>query len=76
MGAGLVAKLEQEARRQGMARLVLHAQTWTIPFYQSINFSLVDGEDFLEAGIPHRVMEKDILGTSNGRGPNEGESGL
>lgn len=58
VGAGLVATLEGEARRRGMARLVLHSQTWTIPFYQSIGFALVDGEEFFEAGIPHRVMEK------------------
>jgi len=60
MGAALMAKLEEEARQQGMPRLVLHSQTWTIPFYKSIGFVLMDGEEFFEAGIPHRVMEKEL----------------
>ena len=38
--------------------LHLHAQSWTVPFYESLGF-VIDGDEFDEAGIPHRPM---ILG--------------
>jgi len=60
VGAELMVKLEEEARQLAMPRLVLHAQTWTIPFYKSIGFDLVDGEEFYEAEIPHRIMEREL----------------
>jgi len=36
-------------------RLMLHAQTWTIGFYESLGF-VAEGEEFSEANIPHRTM--------------------
>lgn len=60
VGAALVAELEEEARRQGMTSLELHSQTWTIPFYESIGFVATDDDEFIEAGIRHRLMEKKL----------------
>jgi len=60
VGAGLMANLEEEARGLGMLRLTLHSQTWTIPFYESIGYAVMEGEEFVEAGIPHRLMEKGL----------------
>jgi len=37
---------------------------------------VVDGGEFFEAGIAQRVMEKKILGTTNGRAPMVGENGM
>ena len=33
----------------------LHAQTWTIGFYEKLGFA-AEGPEFLEAEIPHRRM--------------------
>ncbi len=60
VGAALVAELEEDARRQGLSSLVLHSQTWTIPFYESIGFIVTDTKEFIEAGIFHRLMEKKL----------------
>lgn len=60
VGAALMVKLENEAARQGMPRLVLHAQTWTVPFYQSQGYLVIGDEEFVEAGIPHLLMEKEL----------------
>lgn len=60
VGAALVEQLEQEACRRAMGTLILHSQTWTIPFYQSLGFVTVAGDEFFEAGIPHRLMEKNL----------------
>ncbi|MFK5922617.1 MAG: GNAT family N-acetyltransferase [Verrucomicrobiota bacterium] len=67
VGAALVEQLEQAACQRGMASLILHSQTWTIPFYKSLGFVLAEGCEFFEAGIPHRLMEKNL---SPGAGSN------
>jgi predicted GNAT family N-acyltransferase len=40
---------------QDHAVLVLHAQTHAIDFYNKHGFQ-IEGDEFLEAGIPHRRM--------------------
>ena len=52
----LIALLEQ-ARQDGHQELVLHAQTHAIPFYERQGF-IVEGEEFIEADMPHRLMRK------------------
>jgi predicted GNAT family N-acyltransferase len=46
-----------EASYPTMQRFVLDAQTHAIPFYLKCGYEAI-GEDFLEAGIQHRHMEK------------------
>ena len=57
VGTALMQCLIDEAEKhsQGEGDLRLHAQTWTIPFYESLGF-IVEGDEFDEAGIPHRPM--------------------
>ena len=57
VGAALMRRLVKIAADRGQAEgvLCLHAQSWTIPFYESFGF-VADGEEFDEAGIPHRAM--------------------
>ena len=57
VGAALLRPLIAEAGRrgQGAGVLHLHAQTWTIGFYESLGFA-AEGDEFDEAGIPHRHM--------------------
>ncbi len=55
VGAQVLAALLEEARRQGHRELKLHAQTHAVGFYARHGFAL-SGEEFMEAGIPHRLM--------------------
>jgi predicted GNAT family N-acyltransferase len=54
-GRALLVFLIDQARRQGLRSLQLHAQTHAIGFYERQGF-VVQGGEFLEAGIPHRLM--------------------
>lgn len=56
VGRALVLEVLRASRELGLPRAHLHAQVWTIPFYESLGFE-VCGEEFDEAGIPHRAME-------------------
>jgi len=64
VGSALLAALVNEARRRGMAAVNLHAQSRAIPFYERFGFS-VHGDEFDEAGIPHREMHLDLTGDAS-----------
>jgi len=53
------------AGKRGVTQLVLHAQVHAIPFYTALGFS-VAGEEFEEAGIPHRRMERHLIPKATG----------
>lgn len=55
VGRALLSAAMETARERGDGRLYLHAQVHSIPFYESLGFS-VCGEEFDEADIPHREM--------------------
>ena len=55
IGAAVMRVLLNEADRRGFEEIELHAQSWTIGFYESLGFEIA-GEEFLEAEIPHRRM--------------------
>lgn len=55
VGASLMRCLLDEADRGGCAVIELHAQSWTVGFYEKLGFS-AEGGEFDEAGIPHRMM--------------------
>ena len=57
IGLEVLEALLAEARRLGYGRLVLHAQTHAVPFYRKHGF-VEEGEEFMEAGIPHRLMSR------------------
>ena len=59
VGAALMEEAEQEALRQGAAEVVLHAQRRSEPFYASCGFD-AEGETFLEEGIEHVLMTKQL----------------
>ena len=59
VGGQLLLYLEQEAHNQGMNQAMLHAQEYVKSFYASHGY-LERGEVFLEAGIPHIEMRKEI----------------
>ncbi|SDL40577.1 Predicted N-acyltransferase, GNAT family [Franzmannia pantelleriensis] len=55
LGRRLVEAAIEAARSQGHAHLELAAQLQAIPFYEQLGFSAY-GDEFLDAGIPHRNM--------------------
>lgn len=55
VGAALLLALLEQAHARGWTQVSLHAQVAAIPFYRRYGFQ-VDGEEFVEAGIRHRVM--------------------
>jgi predicted GNAT family N-acyltransferase len=58
-GGAMLGTLIQIARGLGMQRVMLNAQLHALPFYLHQGFQPV-GDDFMEAGIPHRRMERDL----------------
>ncbi|MEH7094051.1 GNAT family N-acetyltransferase [Neobacillus vireti] len=60
-GAGrlMMNAIENFAKEQGLHKLKLHAQTHAIPFYAGLGYEVVS-EEFLDAGIPHKTMVKQI----------------
>ena len=59
VGSALILALIAAARELGMSRVVLNAQTQALPFYLLHGFH-PEGEEFLDAGILHRRMWRDI----------------
>ena len=59
IGAQLLAFLEAEARLRGARFISLHAQTYVKGFYSSHGYQ-EEGNTFIEAGIEHVLMSKDL----------------
>lgn len=59
LGKYLMEQIIEYARKKGYSKVILHAQTRAIPFYEKLGFTVTSGE-FMDAGIPHRVMEKPL----------------
>lgn len=58
-GRALLEALLDCAVRQELTRVTLSAQTHAIGFYERAGFHVV-GELFIDAGIPHRKMVKEL----------------
>ena len=59
IGKEMVAFYEQEARATGIKKIEFHARKTAVKFYQKLGY-LLEGEEFLEVGIPHFKMEKTL----------------
>ena len=59
LGKRLMQRLESLARDRDVEFLWLHAQRDVIPFYESLGY-VNEGSEFMEAGIPHQKMRKQI----------------
>ena len=59
VGRDLLHSALQIARERGLKLAYLNAQTYAVPFYARAGF-VVQGEEFLDAGIPHRYMTRNL----------------
>ena len=59
IGGRLLARLIDEARRRGHHEVVLSAQVHAAGFYRAHGF-VEEGEEYMEAGIPHRDMRRPL----------------
>ena len=59
IGSAMLEKLLLLAQQRKLSKVFLHAQTAAIGFYENHGFRTL-GEEFMDAGIPHRYMEKDL----------------
>jgi len=59
VGRALLRELVAIARERGLPRVFLGAQTHAVGFYEHQGFS-VYGEPFMDAGIPHRHMAREL----------------
>jgi len=56
-GHRVMKALEAQARQLGLAKVYVHAQSTVVPFYLGLGYRPL-GKEMMEAGIPHRFMEK------------------
>ena len=60
IGGDILRYLEEEARAQGLQRVLLHAQTYVAPFYRQHGY-WEEGAIFQEADIEHVLMRKTLF---------------
>ena len=58
-GVEIMHQIELRAQKLGARRITLGAQNTAIPFYEKLGYQ-TEGEEFLDAGIPHHTMTKII----------------
>lgn len=59
VGQAMLYRLLDAARDRGYPAIELHAQTHAMPFYARAGFEPC-GEEYMEAGIPHRTMKMSL----------------
>ena len=52
--------LEEHAIKSSMKKLILNAQSYAVPFYEKLGY-VVTSPEFMDADIPHRAMEKNLM---------------
>ena len=59
LGRMVMQVLEAVCKQQGAQAVVLGAQVTALPFYEKMGYAVISDE-FMDAGIPHRRMKKDL----------------
>ena len=68
LGSVILLALMKAAPTKGFGDIVLHAQSYVVPFYARHGYR-VEGEEFMEAGIPHRTMRVVLPAVARSRVP-------
>jgi predicted GNAT family N-acyltransferase len=58
-GKAIMNAIENHAHKKDIHKLKLNAQTHAIPFYAGLGYEVVS-EEFMDAGIPHKTMVKEV----------------
>lgn len=59
LGNLMMHALEEHAKGTGIHKIVLNAQSYAVPFYEKLGYTVTSPE-FMDADIPHRAMEKTV----------------
>lgn len=59
LGLLIMKTIEEYAKEHGLKKLKLNAQSYATHFYEKLHY-IVTSPEFLDAGIPHRAMERTI----------------
>jgi predicted GNAT family N-acyltransferase len=68
-GAAVLAELHRQAARRGATAVELHAQVTARRFYERAGYTAV-GEEYLEAGIAHITMRRQLVEADADRVPD------
>ena len=60
VGSAILLALMRAAATKGFRDIVLHAQSYVAPFYARHGYR-IEGDEFREAGIPHRTMRAPVV---------------
>jgi len=63
IGTAILNELLESAKQNKNTKVYLHAQTSAIAFYEKLGFN-ISSEEFMDANIPHRTMEKRLNSTT------------
>ncbi|EPD52127.1 GNAT family N-acetyltransferase [Paenisporosarcina sp. FSL H8-0542] len=59
LGNLMMETMESYAREASLTTVKLNAQSYAVPFYEKLSYQITSPE-FMDAGIPHRAMEKNL----------------
>lgn len=59
LGNLMMDTMETYAKEAGLKVVKLNAQSYAVPFYEKLQYQITSPE-FMDAGIPHRAMEKNL----------------
>lgn len=59
LGNLMMETMESYAKEAGLKVVKLNAQSYAVPFYEKLQYQITSPE-FMDAGIPHRAMEKNL----------------
>lgn len=58
VGKALILHMEQEAWNHGVKEIILHAREVALPFYEQLNYTLIEKSHLLFGEIQHYLMSK------------------
>ncbi|MBM6613467.1 GNAT family N-acetyltransferase [Desemzia sp. RIT804] len=60
LGAQLMQEVERYTTEMDGQSMILDAQDYAMPFYEKLGFQVTNSEGFMDAGIPHHSMKKEL----------------